>query len=289
MRDRSVSEVCRYEEVAKMPSRERSKSDLVNVQRAHSATPLCSSCGCSSHRESHTSRASSTDPAQPMLSAQSTLHALSVRQPLTGVQHGAVHQNAAYDDNCVVACNQKRTPDRMCTLSNVTVRATLWRGDDGSTQGVIEVLAQCDGRTCTGTSGTWKDRPTEVARDSMVYLINKLFASDSENSHESDRKRNPIVTYDIMWANGICWGGDASYDPVRDGEIYLSAVEKIHVRMDNKTVENILMLFQIKAYASLRSMCDDVERAPTERIRADNGATKFSAYISCRSLTLGPF
>lgn len=64
----------------------------------------------------------------------------------------------------------------------------------------------------------WKLRSVEVARDIIASFVEVV-----QYSARSLEWSNPYILHDIEWANGFCWGGDASYDPTRDGAIVLTA------------------------------------------------------------------
>ena len=111
----------------------------------------------------------------------------------------------------------------------------------------------------------WKRRPVEVARDAMWAVVTsgcrygslsacpslgstscascaspcearpqRVVGIDISEGVEAGRVLRSVlpdglhqttVTHDILWSDGLCWGGDASYRPDVDGPIFLNAVD----------------------------------------------------------------
>lgn len=64
----------------------------------------------------------------------------------------------------------------------------------------------------------WKLRPVEIARDLVASFVELI-----QHSASTLDWSKAYLLHDIEWANGFCWGGDASYDVHRDGPIVLTA------------------------------------------------------------------
>ena len=105
----------------------------------------------------------------------------------------------------------------------------VWMHVDLAYRVHVRVKCKCDGVRCTraidAEDQQWRRRPVEIARDGI-----KVFAERLARAHgEATRQRaftvdGMCVSHLIEWKDGLCWGGDASYDPVRDGCIHLHSI-----------------------------------------------------------------
>ena len=78
----------------------------------------------------------------------------------------------------------------------------------------------CKRRMAANSEESWRLRPVEIARDVISMLIQVLQESLKLSS---DGWGVINVAHNIHWADGLCWGGDASYNSQRDGPITLIA------------------------------------------------------------------
>lgn len=90
----------------------------------------------------------------------------------------------------------------------------------------------------------WRARSIEVAIDAMrsvlldvSHVLHVLLAMNDIYTDGASTSQH--ITHDVEWANGICWGGDASYDPLRDGRISLCAFYTTQMkRKDGSEISN---------------------------------------------------
>ena len=121
----------------------------------------------------------------------------------------------------------------------------------GTSTLTLKMEGACDGNSCVRdipsmSQDHWKRRPIEIARDAILFLMHRTMPIDAE-----DNSHRPKIEHRIEWANQICWGGDASYDPSRDGPIHIKAYETIQSsacildpNYENMTVADMYKLMQ---------------------------------------------
>lgn len=90
----------------------------------------------------------------------------------------------------------------------------------------VKVKCKCDGVRCSraidAEDQQWRRRPVEVARDGMKVFAERLARAHGEATRQKAFTVDSMcVSHLIEWKDGLCWGGDASYDPCRDGCIHL--------------------------------------------------------------------
>lgn len=108
----------------------------------------------------------------------------------------------------------------MATFKNVA----LVFEDDVEDSTSVRVIAYAHGNFLWRSENAgWKARHVEVALDMAALLLKHVH--DAANAvGDVGCLKVCHVSHEIEWNSGMCWGGDASYDPRIDGDIVLSGM-----------------------------------------------------------------
>ena len=131
-----------------------------------------------------------------------------------------------------------KTPQQPASQSTVHTIATLKNvalvfEDDTQDSTSVRVIAYAHGDSLWRSENAgWKARHVEVALD-MAALLLKHVHEAAKAVGDAGCLKVCHVSHEIGWNAGMCWGGDASYDPRIDGDIVLSGM----VRWKRNAVE----------------------------------------------------
>lgn len=136
----------------------------------------------------------------------------------------------------------------------------------------------CKRRMAANSEESWRLRPVEIARDVISMLIQVLQESLKLSS---DGWGVINVAHNIHWADGLCWGGDASYNSQRDGPITLIAENSWTGENDHEN-DDVNAAFDTTLSAVLRvlSAIDSSAVLSTERMAPSDERRSGCAIVS---------